>query len=145
MGDSPGSVRLSTIRRGRRARLYDATPSAPCMAPSARRPHPTGDGPPDLVRRIFLNEMDPRHRLLGQRWPPADEVDQRIIGEDRTWLSLQEQLGHIARPQPVRVFSRDRMHIGGLPLDRYLPGPPQRWPPPPPRAGHTPPRLPPSS
>jgi hypothetical protein len=65
------------------------------------RPHPAGDGPPDLVRRIFLNEMDPRHRLLGQCWPPADEVEQRIIGEDRTWLSLQEQLGHIARPQPV--------------------------------------------
>jgi hypothetical protein len=27
-------------------------------------PHPLGDGPPDLVRRIFLNEMDPRHGLL---------------------------------------------------------------------------------
>src|SRR4029077_3538270 len=93
--------------------------------PSAQLPHPAGDGPPDLVRRIFLDEMDPRHRLLGQRWPPADEVDQRIIGEDRTWLSLQEQLGHIARPQPVRVFSRDRMHIGGLALDGYLPGPRQ--------------------
>jgi putative tryptophan/tyrosine transport system substrate-binding protein len=26
--------------------------------------------------------------ILGQRWPPADEVDQPIIGEDRTWLSL---------------------------------------------------------
>jgi len=52
--------------------------------------HPTGDGPPDLVRRIFLNKMDPRYRLLGQRRPPADEVDQPIIGEDRTWLSLQE-------------------------------------------------------
>jgi hypothetical protein len=60
--------------------------------------HPVGDGSPDLVRRIFLNEMDPRHRLLGQRWPPADEVDQRIVGEDRTRLGLQEQLGHIARP-----------------------------------------------
>jgi hypothetical protein len=23
--------------------------------------------------------MDPRHRLLGERWPPADAVDQRII------------------------------------------------------------------
>jgi len=43
--------------------------------------------------------MDPRHRFLGQRWPPAHEVDQPIIGEDRTWLSLQEQLGYIARPQ----------------------------------------------
>src|SRR4029077_12986474 len=70
----------------------------PAWPPSAQRPHPVGDGPPDVVRRIFLNEMDPRHCLLGQRWPPADEVDQRIIGEDRTWLSLQEQLGHIARP-----------------------------------------------
>jgi len=55
----------------------------------------------------------------------ADEVDKRIIGEDRTWVSLQEQLGHIARPQPVRVFSRDRMHIGGLALDGNLPGPRQ--------------------
>jgi hypothetical protein len=53
-------------------------------------PHPASDGPPDLVRRIFLNEMDPGHRLLGQRWPPADEVHQPIIGEDRTWFSLQE-------------------------------------------------------
>src|SRR5215469_5912162 len=102
--------------------------SPSCMAPSAQRPHPFGDSPPDLVWGIFLDEMDPCHRLLGQRWPPADEVDQRIIGEDRTWLSLQEQLGHIARPQPVRVFSRDRMHIGGLALDGYLPGPGERRP-----------------
>src|SRR5258705_6215460 len=85
------------------------------FAPSARRRHPAGDSPPDLVRRIFLDKMDSRHRFLGQRWPPADEVDQRVIGEDRTWLSLQEQLGHIAPSQPVSVFSRDRMHIGGLP------------------------------
>src|SRR4029077_9907221 len=98
----------------------------PTWPPSAQRPHPAGDGPPDLVRRIFLDEMDPRHRLLSQRWPPADEVDQCIIGEDRTWLSLQEQLGHIARPQPVRVFSRDRSHVGGLARDGYLPGPRQR-------------------
>src|SRR3989442_15935912 len=99
-------------------------------------PHPAGNGPPGLVRRIFLNEMDPRHRLLGQRWPPADEVDQRIIGEDRTWLSLQEQLGHIARPQPARVFSRDRMHIGGAALAGELPGPRDRTasPPTPPGA-----------
>src|SRR4029077_21077215 len=85
--------------------------------------------------------MDPRHRLLGQRWPPADEVDQRIIGEDRTWLSLQEQLGYIARPQPVRVFSRDRMHIGGLALDGDLPGPRQRWASPLARLGERPPVL----
>src|SRR5262249_59958758 len=98
-----------------------------------QRPHPAGDGPPDLVRRIFLDEMDPRHRLLGQRWPPTDEVDQPIIGEDRTWLSLQEQLGHIARPQPVRVFSRDRMHIGGPPPPRVLPRARPPRPPPPAR------------
>src|SRR6516225_2337312 len=63
--------------------------------------------------------MDPRHRLLGQRWPPADEVDQPIVGKDRTWLRLQEQLGHIARAQPIRVFSRDRIHIGGLALEVF--------------------------
>src|SRR6516162_2050827 len=76
------------LRRGRRASC--TTPRH--RGPSAQRPHPACDGPPDLVRRIFLNEMDPRHRLLGPRWPPADEVDQPIIGEERTWLSLQEQL-----------------------------------------------------
>src|SRR5215471_17228563 len=97
-------------------------PSWRCTT-SAQLPHPAGDGLSDLVRRIFLNEMDPRHCLLGQRWPPADEVDQPIIGEDRTWLSLQEQLWHIALPQPIRVLGRDRIHIGGLALDRYLPGP----------------------
>ena len=91
-----------------------------------------------FVRRIFLNEMDPRHRLLGHRWPPTDKVDQPIIGEDRTWLSLQEQLGHIARPQPLCVFSRDRMHIGGLALDGDLPGPRQRRPSPLARFGERP-------
>src|SRR6516225_5278218 len=107
-------------------------------SPSAQRPHPAGDGPPDLVRRIFLNEMDPRHRLLGQRWPPADEVDQPIIGEDRTWLSLQEQLGHTALPQPVRIGGCDRRHVRGLALDGNLPRPRQRRPPPFARLGERP-------
>jgi hypothetical protein len=53
----------------------------------------------------------------------ADEVDQGINGEERTRLDRQEQLGHITRPQPVRTFSRDRMHIGGLARDGYLPWP----------------------
>jgi hypothetical protein len=66
------------------------------MAPSAQRLHPAGDGPPDLARRIFLNEMDARHRLLDQLWPRADEIDQGIIGENRPWLGLQEQLGYIS-------------------------------------------------
>src|SRR5438552_18443873 len=89
----------------------------PALPPSAQIPYPAGDGPPDLVRRIFLDEMDPSHRRLGQRWPPADEVDQRSIGEDRTWLGLQEHLGHIAPPPPVRVSSRHRMHTYELARD----------------------------
>ena len=64
--------------------------SRPCVAPVSQRPHPVGDGPPDLIRRIFLHEMDTLNRLLGQRWPPPDDVDQPIIGKDRTWLGLQE-------------------------------------------------------
>ena len=36
--------------------------------PIRLRGHPGGDGPPDLVRRIFLNEMDSRDRHLGLRW-----------------------------------------------------------------------------
>src|SRR5262249_34507979 len=41
--------------------------SWPCMATSAQRPHPASDGPPDLVRRIFLDEMHPLDRHLGLR------------------------------------------------------------------------------
>src|SRR5499427_6693352 len=82
--------------------------------------------------------MDPRDRLLGERWPPPDEIDQPITREDRTWLSLQEQLGYIAPTQPVRVFSRDRMDIGGLAVDGDLPGPRQRWPSPLARLGERP-------
>src|SRR5580698_3476558 len=70
--------------------------------------------------------MYPRHRLLGQRRPPTNEVDKRIVGEDRTWLDLQEQLWHIALAQPICVFSCDRVHIGGFALDGYLPWPRQR-------------------
>src|SRR5215468_5017033 len=55
--------------------------SWPCMVPSAQRSHPVDDGLSDFVRRIFLNEMDPRHLLLGQRWPPPDEVDEPFVGE----------------------------------------------------------------
>jgi hypothetical protein len=39
------------------------------ITPSAQRSLPAGDGTPDLVRRIFLEEMDPRDRYLGLRWP----------------------------------------------------------------------------
>src|SRR5258706_6798543 len=94
----------------------------------AARIHPAGYGPPDLVRRIFLEEMDPRDRHLGLRWPPAGEVENRAAGEDPTGLGLHEQLGDTARRQPVRVGGRDRNHVAGLALDGNLPGPRQRRP-----------------
>src|SRR5215831_17727120 len=31
-------------------------------SPVSPTPHPAGDGPPDLVWRIFLDEMEPRNR-----------------------------------------------------------------------------------
>jgi hypothetical protein len=37
--------------------------------------HPAGDGPPDLVRRIFLEEVEPRDRYLRLRWQGAGEVE----------------------------------------------------------------------
>jgi hypothetical protein len=96
------------------------------MAPSAQSPHPAGDGPPELVRRIFLEVMDPRDRHLGLHWQSAGEVENRAAGENPTGLGLHEQLGHPARRQPVRVGCRDRSHFGRLALDGDLPGPRQR-------------------
>jgi hypothetical protein len=46
-------------------------------APSAQLPHPVGDGPPDLVGRIFLDEMDPRNGHLGLSRPRASGVEIR--------------------------------------------------------------------
>src|SRR5262249_28795509 len=105
--------------------LYDATPSWPCMTPSAQRAHPAGDGPPDLVRRIFLKEMEPRDRHLGLRRQAAGEVEVRAVGDEQTGLGLHEQLGYTARRQPLRVGGRDRSHVGGFALDGDLPGPRQ--------------------
>src|SRR5215471_21034111 len=51
---------------------------------SAQRPHPTGDGLPDLVGRIFLDEMDPPDSHLGLRCKPAGEVENRATSEDPT-------------------------------------------------------------
>jgi len=67
--------------------------SWPCMAPSAQLPHPSGDGPPNLVGRIFLDVMAPRDLDLGQRWQPADEGEILVVGEDRTGLGPEERLG----------------------------------------------------
>jgi hypothetical protein len=57
--------------------------------------------------------MDPRHRLLGERWPPADAVDQRIIlgfaafGPEAGELMANVQVAMLAR-QPYTLL-RDVM------------------------------------
>src|SRR5262245_23151891 len=64
---------------------------------AAQRPHPVRDGPTDLVRRIFLDVMAPRDLHLGQRWKLPNEGEILVVGEDRTRLGPEEQLGHTAR------------------------------------------------
>src|SRR6516162_3030300 len=97
-----------------------------CALIGPRQPlHPAGDGPPDLIWRIFLDEMDPRDRHLGLRWPGAGGIEICAAGEERTGLGLHEQLWHIARRQPVRVGGRNRSHVGWLAFDGDLTGPRQ--------------------
>ena len=98
----------SSVRLNRRDHSYLVVhrvhgPRAGPTSPS----HPQWPAP---ISSATLDEMDPRHRLLGQRWPPADEVDQRIIGKDRTWLGLQEQLGRFQSPPSPRSQSRSHVH-----------------------------------
>src|SRR5215470_4358820 len=97
--------------------------------PSAQHLHPAGDGLSDLMRRIFLEEMEPRDSHLGLRWQAAGKVEIRTAGDEQTGLGLYEQLGYITRRQPVGVGSRDRSHVSRITLDRDLPGPRQRRPP----------------
>src|SRR5215470_5474756 len=103
--------------------------SASRSSPNAgERPHPVRDGPPDLVGRILLEEMEPRDLHLVLRAQPAGEVEIRAADDEQTGLGLHEQLGHVALRQPVRVGGRDRRHVGGLAVDGDLPGPRQRRP-----------------
>ena len=62
----------------------------PAWLPSAQCPHPAGDGPSDLVWRIFLDVMAPRDRHLGQRWQSSDEGEILFVGEDCTGLGPEE-------------------------------------------------------
>src|SRR5215472_8740475 len=98
--------------------------------PSAQRSHPIGDRPPDLVRRIFLEVMDPRNRHFALRWQPAGKVEIRAAGYEQTGLGLYEQLRNIAGRKPFRVGGGDRSHVGGFALNRDLADPCQRRPPP---------------
>jgi hypothetical protein len=52
---------------------------------SARCPYPVGDGPPDFIRRVFLDVMDPRDRHLSLRRQP------------RGFLYLREASVRVAR------------------------------------------------
>src|SRR5262249_48966812 len=89
----PALPRMATY-----AMLNGSAESAGFSRPNAaQRPHPVRDGPPDLVRRIFLDVMAPCDLHLGQRRQPADEGEILVVGEDRTGLGPEEQLGHTAR------------------------------------------------
>src|SRR5215469_16237624 len=98
----------------------------------ARQPkalHPAGDGPPDLMRRIFLDVMAPRNGYLSQRWKTADEGQILLASEDRAGLGLKKQLLHMTRFEPVRRGSHYCSHIGRLAIDGDFPWPCQRRPP----------------
>src|SRR5262245_50625961 len=73
--------------------------------------------------------MESRDRHIGLRWQPAGEVEIRATGDEQTGLGLHEQLGYVARRQPVRVGGRDRIHVSWFAVDRDFPGPRQRRPP----------------
>src|SRR5215472_11859616 len=113
----------------------------PLSGSFSESPTPASDSAPDLVRRIFLEEMEPRDRHLGLLRQPAGKVEIRAAGEEQTGISLHEQLGYLARLQPICVGRHDRSHVGRVALNGYLPGPRQRWPSPLPRCGERPPIL----
>src|SRR5690348_252352 len=74
------ATRATELRRGETDEL---NPSAYC-------PHPAGDCPPNLVRRIFLDVMASRDRHHGLCRQPADEGEILVVGKDRARLGLEE-------------------------------------------------------
>src|SRR5262252_10923617 len=67
--------------------------------------------------------MDPADCHFRLCWQAADEVEIRASGKDPAGLSPHEQLGYVACFEPFAVGGDDRSHVGGLALDRDLPGP----------------------
>src|SRR5215813_2443485 len=57
--------------------------------PSAQRLYPAGDSLTDLIRRIFLDEVEPRDLHLGLGREAAGQVENRAVGEDSTGLGSQ--------------------------------------------------------
>src|SRR5437764_10672935 len=91
---------------------------------------PGGDRLSDLVRRVFLEEVDSPDGHLRLRRPGPAKTHQGIAAEGCTWLTLHKELGHLARRQPVRVGADDRRDVGGLAVDGDLARPGERGPPP---------------
>src|SRR4028119_1371930 len=88
-------------------------------------PHEGGDGLPDLVRRVLLDEMHSADRDLLLIRPRPAELPLRS-GEDRARLGVHEQLRHVALRQPLRVVVRDAYDVLRLAVYRELPGPRER-------------------
>ena len=80
-------------------------PLARTMPP--QRPHPAGDGPPDLVRRIFLDEDGPP-RLSPRSAPRHPRTRLTSVSLVRIAPCSAFRNNNV-RPQPVCVFSRDRI------------------------------------
>src|SRR3954454_4024347 len=92
---------------------------------SLRSPHEGGDGLPDLVRRVLLDEMRSADRDLLLIRPPPAALPLRS-GEDRARLGVHEQLRHVAPRQPLRVVLHDAHDVLRLAVYRELPRPCER-------------------
>src|SRR5829696_8619847 len=88
-------------------------------------PHEGGDGLPDLVRRVLLDEMHSADRDFLLIRPRPAELPLRS-GEDRTRLGVHEQLRHVALRQPPRVVVHDAHDVLRLAAYRELPRPRER-------------------
>src|SRR6516165_8107394 len=121
---------LSLRRSDDQARPTRLTARRSAGLPNSRRPlllsHPISDGLPDLMRRVFLDEVNALDSPLGYVRPRADRRQERVAGQDCAGLNFEKQLGKVACRKPAGI-GRDRLvNFGRLALDRYLSGPGQR-------------------
>ena len=95
---------------------------------NARDRAASGDGLPDLVRRILLDEVDARHRDLGLVRPAAAEVARGADAGSAPGSAFTKSFGSGLVAEPRAVVVDDRDHVGGLALDRDLARPGERRP-----------------
>src|SRR5260370_38091897 len=86
---------------------------------------PIREGGADFVRRILLDKVQALDRDLALIRPFAAEVA-LTTGQDRARLGIDEELGHGASAEPLRVFAHDRNDVGGLAVNRNLARPRER-------------------